>query len=59
MKRLLTLLVALLVFALPISGLASGEVAKRPRLIIESGTVAPKAVSGGEEIELTVVIILA
>lgn len=56
MKRLLTLLVALLVFALPISGLASGEEAKRPRLIIESGTVAPEAVSGGEEIELTVVI---
>lgn len=56
MKRLLTLLVALLVFALPISGLASGEEAKRPRLIIESGTVTPEAVSGGEEIELTVVI---
>lgn len=56
MRRIFALFIALLVFALPIAGLASGEEPKRPRLIIESGTVAPEAVSGGEKIDLSVVI---
>ena len=56
MKKIIALLICLLLITLPISGLASGDEQKRPRLIIESGTVAPEAVSGGEEIELTVVI---
>ena len=56
MRRIIALLVCLLIFALPISGLASGEEVKRPRLIIESGTVTPEAVSGGEDIELTVAV---
>ena len=56
MKKIIALLICLLLIALPIVGLASGDEQKRPRLIIESGTVAPEAASGGEDIELTVVI---
>ncbi len=57
MKRILALLIALLVFAMPIVGAAAGqEEPKRPRLMIESGVVAPEVVSGGEDIELVVSI---